>query len=144
MVMRYGMSDDLGAQVYGEGQHEVFLGRDYAQHSNYSLETSKRIDDEVEKLMRKAHERAREVLSARKEQMHTMVRVLMERETVDGVAAEALLDGRWDAFVTEHPEFRAPATRAQDSHAQELSAQEPQTADLQARNSQTNDIDRKA
>ena len=151
MVMRYGMSDDLGAQVYGEGQHEVFLGRDYAQHSNYSLETSKRIDDEVEKLMRKAHERAREVLSARKEQMHTMVRVLMERETVDGAAAEALLDGRWDAFVTEHPEFRASATRAQDSkaqaqdsHAQDLSAQDPQTTDLQAQNSQTKDIDRKA
>ena len=151
MVMRYGMSDDLGAQVYGEGQHEVFLGRDYAQHSNYSLETSKRIDDEVEKLMRKAHERAREVLSARKEQMHTMVRVLIERETVDGAAAEALLDGRWDAFVTEHPEFRASATRAQDSkaqaqdsHAQDLSAQDPQTTDLQAQNSQTKDIDRKA
>lgn len=144
MVMRYGMSDDLGAQVYGEGQHEVFLGRDYAQHSNYSLETSKRIDDEVEKLMRKAHERAREVLSARKEQMHTMVRVLMERETVDGAAAEALLDGRWDAFVTEHPEFRAPVTRVQDSHAQDLSSQDPQTTDLQAQNSQTNDIDRKA
>jgi len=136
MVMRYGMSDDLGAQVYGEGQHEVFLGRDYAQHSNYSLETSKRIDDEVEKLMRKAHERAREVLSARKEQMHTMVRVLMERETVDGAAAEALLDGRWDAFVTEHPEFRASATRAQDSKAQ--------AQDSHAQDPQTNDIDRKA
>lgn len=136
MVMRYGMSDDLGAQVYGEGQHEVFLGRDYAQHSNYSLETSKRIDDEVEKLMRKAHERAREVLSARKEQMHTMVRVLIERETVDGAAAEALLDGRWDAFVTEHPEFRASATRAQDSKAQ--------AQDSHAQDPQTKDIDRKA
>ena len=55
MVTRYGMSEELGAQVFGEAQHEVFLGRDYANHNDYSAETSKRIDDEVERIMRKAH-----------------------------------------------------------------------------------------
>ncbi len=104
MVTRYGMSDDLGTQVFGEANHEVFLGRDYASHQDYSAETSKRIDDEVERIMREAHARAREVLEERRDQMDTMARVLLARETVEGDAAVALLDGKWDEFVAEHPE----------------------------------------
>ena len=99
MVTRYGMSDELGAQVFGEAQHEVFLGRDYANHQDYSAETAKRIDDEVERIMREGHERARAVLDERREQMDTMARVLLERETVEGAAVTALLEGRWDEYV---------------------------------------------
>ena len=99
MVTRYGMSDELGTQVFGEAQHEVFLGRDYAQKNDYSAETAKRIDDEVERIMREAHERARDVLGARRDQMDTMAAVLLERETVEGAAVDALLDGKWDEFV---------------------------------------------
>ena len=98
MVTRYGMSDELGAQVFGEAQHEVFLGRDYANHQDFSAETAKRIDDEVERIMREGHERARDVLEARRDQMGTMARVLLERETVEGEAVDALLDGRWAEY----------------------------------------------
>ena len=104
MVTRYGMSEELGTQVFGEAQHEVFLGRDYAQKNDYSAETAKRIDDEIERIMREAHDRAREVLGARRDQMDTMARVLLERETVEGSAVDALLDGTWDQYVAEHPE----------------------------------------
>ena len=99
MVTRYGMSDELGAQVFGEAQHEVFLGRDYANHQDYSAETAKRIDDEIERIMRTGHARAREALDARRDQMDTMARVLLERETVEGAAVDALLDDRWDEYV---------------------------------------------
>ena len=104
MVTRYGMSEELGTQVFGEAQHEVFLGRDYAQKNDYSAETAKRIDDEIERIRREAHDRAREVLGARRDQMDTMARVLLERETVEGPAVDALLDGTWDQYVAEHPE----------------------------------------
>ena len=104
MVTRYGMSEELGTQVFGEAQHEVFLGRDYAQKNDYSAETAKRIDDEIERIMREAHDRAREVLSARGDQMRTMAEVLLECETVEGPAVDALLDGTWDQYVAEHPE----------------------------------------
>ena len=104
MVTRYGMSEELGTQVFGEAQHEVFLGRDYAQKNDYSAETAKRIDDEIERIMREAHDRAREVLGARRDQMDTMAKVLLERETVEGPAVDALLDGTWDQYVAEHPE----------------------------------------
>ncbi|MDY4691412.1 MAG: ATP-dependent zinc metalloprotease FtsH, partial [Atopobiaceae bacterium] len=106
MVTRYGMSDELGAQVFGEAQHQVFLGRDYADHQDYSAVTAKRIDDEVERIMREAHERARRVLEDRRDQMDTMAGVLLDHETVEGPAVEALLDGKWDEYVAIHDEWK--------------------------------------
>lgn len=102
MVTRFGMSDELGAQVYGEAQHEVFLGRDYANHSDLSEDTSKRIDDEVERIMHEAHDCARKILSDRMRQMHTMAKALLERETVEGKALEALLENTWDDYISQN------------------------------------------
>ena len=96
MVTRYGMSEELGTQVFGEAQHEVFLGRDYAQKNDFSAETAKRIDDEIERIMREAHDRAREVLGSRRGQMDLMAHVLLERETVEGKDVERLLNNEWD------------------------------------------------
>ena len=104
MVTRLGMSDALGTQVFGEAQHQVFLGRDYADHQDYSAETAKRIDDEVERIMREAHVRARRVLEEYRDRMVTMATVLLARETVEGAAVNALLDGTWDEYLKEHPE----------------------------------------
>ena len=104
MVTHYGMSDALGTQVYGEANHEVFLGRDFGERQDYSAETAKRIDDEVERIMREAHERARTVLETHADRMHVMAEVLLDRETVEGDAVAALLEGRWDEYVAEHPE----------------------------------------
>ena len=104
MVTRLGMSDALGTQVFGEAQHQVFLGRDYADHQDYSAETAKRIDDEVERTMREAHVRARRVLEEYRDRMVTMATVLLSRETVEGDAVNALLDGTWDEYLKEHPE----------------------------------------
>ena len=112
MVTRYGMSEELGTQVFGEAQHEVFLGRDYANHQDYSEETAKRIDDEVERIMREGHERARKVLGERRDQMDTMARVLLERETVEGATVDALLEGRWDEFAAAEAAGAEPVEAA--------------------------------
>ena len=112
MVTRYGMTEALGAQVFGEAQHEVFLGRDYANRQDYSAETAKRIDDEVERIMREAHKRAHDILSARRDQMDTMAEVLLERETVEGAEVEALLDNRWAEYLAEHPEAAGQTAEA--------------------------------
>ena len=109
MVTRYGMSEALGTQVYGEAQHEVFLGRDYANHQDLSAETAKRIDDEVERIMREAHERAREILSTHADRMHRMATVLLAEETVEGDKMEALLEGTYDEWLAAHPDGE-PAT----------------------------------
>ena len=77
----------------------MFLGRDYADHQDYSEETARRIDVEVQRIMREAHRRAEEILLARRDQLELMKQVLLERETVEGEAVEALLDGTWDAYL---------------------------------------------
>lgn len=99
MVTNYGMSSELGVQIFGQPNHEVFLGRDYGNTQDYSEATARRIDDEVARLMKEAHDRAYEILSARKEQMDLMATVLLERETVDGEACQALLDNRWAEYL---------------------------------------------
>ena len=99
MVTRLGMSEELGTQVFGEAQHQVFLGRDYADHQDYSEETARRIDIEVQRIMREAHRRAVEILDARRDQLDLMAKVLLERETVEGDAVNALLDNEWDAYL---------------------------------------------
>lgn len=116
MVTRYGMSDALGAQVFGEAQHEVFLGRDLADHQDYSAETAKRIDDEVERIMHEAHERAIKLLNARKTQIATMASVLLERETVEGPVLKALLDDKWDEYVAAHPEDALKSDQGSSTH----------------------------
>ena len=113
MVTRYGMSEALGTRVFGEPQHQVFLGRDYADKQDYSSETAKRIDDEVERIMREAHERATQILNGCRDQMDTMARVLLERETVEGDAMMALLNNTWDECQKEHD------STEQDSSSQE-------------------------
>ena len=135
MVTRYGMSEALGTQVFGEAQHEVFLGRDYAQHQDYSAETAKRIDDEVARIMGEAHDRAREILSARRDQMDLMANVLLDRETVEGEAVEALLDGTWDEYLAAHPgEGDAKPSEEEllaDAHDAAVAAMEQEEAAVQ-------------
>ena len=114
MVTQLGMSEALGAQVFGEAQHQVFLGRDYADHQDYSAETAKRIDDEVERIMREAHERARNVLERYRDRIDTMAQVLLAQETVEGDAVAALLDGKWDEYVADHP-AETPAEPSEES-----------------------------
>ena len=123
MVTRYGMSEALGAQVFGEAQHEVFLGRDYADHQDYSPQTADRIDAEVARIMNEAHELARTTLMERADQMNLMASVLLERETVEGEAVNALLDDRWDEYLAAHPE------EAANQAAAEAGAVEPAAGD---------------
>ena len=66
--------------MFGQPNHEVFLGRDYGNTQDYSEETAKRIDDEVARIMKDAHDRAYEILNSHREQMNLMASVLLERE----------------------------------------------------------------
>ncbi|MCQ2969933.1 MAG: ATP-dependent zinc metalloprotease FtsH, partial [Clostridium sp.] len=70
MVTTYGMSDRLGAIMFGQNQGEVFLGRDIAQGKNYSEETAALIDQEVKKIIDTAYITAREILSNNIDKLH--------------------------------------------------------------------------
>ena len=83
MVMEFGMSEKLGPMLYGKGTNEVFLGRDYGRQQDYSDEVASSIDEEVKSLLSDAHIVAGEILAKFKKQMEEMVKVLMEKETID-------------------------------------------------------------
>ncbi len=84
MVTKYGMSDRLGSIMFGSGQEEVFLGRDFAQSRNYSEETAGLIDEEVKKIIDKAYMTARQILTANADKLHIVAQILLEREKIDG------------------------------------------------------------
>ncbi|MEA5018761.1 MAG: ATP-dependent zinc metalloprotease FtsH [Gordonibacter sp.] len=107
IVTQYGMSAELGTQVFGQPNHEVFLGRDYGNTQDYSEETARRIDGEVARIMKDAHDRAHEILATHREQMDLMASVLLERETVEGEACQALLDNEWDEYLKREDEINA-------------------------------------
>ncbi len=83
MVMEFGMSEKLGPMLYGKGTNEVFLGRDYGRQQDYSDEVASSIDEEVKNLLSDAHIVAGKILAKFKKQMEEMVKVLMEKETID-------------------------------------------------------------
>ena len=84
MVTKYGMSDRVGAIMFGGGQGEVFLGRDFAQTKDYSEETANIIDEEVKKIVDRAYNRAVEILSAHVDKLHAVAGVLLEKEKIEG------------------------------------------------------------
>ncbi len=83
MVMEFGMSDKLGPMLYGKGSNEVFLGRDYGRQQDYSDEVASSIDEEVKTLLSDAHMIAAKILKKFKKQMEAMVKLLIEKETID-------------------------------------------------------------
>ncbi len=135
IVTQYGMSP-LGTQVFGQPNHEVFLGRDYGNTQDYSDVTAKSIDEEVARILKEAHDRARQILVANVDQMNLMAGVLLERETVEGEACQALLDNKWDEYLEHEDEIIArkeaeeAAARARDAQVQDPNWHEQEQARL--------------
>ena len=84
MVTKYGMSDRIGSIMFGSGQEEVFLGRDFAQSRNYSEETAGIIDEEVKKIIDKGYMTAKQILTANVDKLHIVAQILLEKEKIDG------------------------------------------------------------
>ena len=92
MVTIYGMSERIGAIMFGQGQGEVFLGRDLAQTKNYSEETAAVIDEEIKKIIDKAYNTAREILSNNIDKLHIVAGILLEKEKIDGQEFDAVFN----------------------------------------------------
>jgi cell division protease FtsH len=95
MVCNWGMSDALGPQTYGENQELLFLGREVTRTQDYSEDTARRIDAEVNRLLRDAHERALALLKEHRHHLDAIAKLLLDRETLDGRdVAEIVEHGR--------------------------------------------------
>ncbi len=92
MVMKAGLSKELGPVSYGENEEEVFLGRSVARTQNMSEETARKVDSEIRKIVYKGYERAKKVLTEKIDDLHKLAKALLTYETLTGDEIENLIN----------------------------------------------------
>ena len=92
MVMKAGLSKELGPVAYGENEEEIFLGRSVAKQQNMSEETARKVDSEIRKIVDKGYERARKVLTEKIDDLHKLAKALLTYETLSGEEIENLIN----------------------------------------------------
>ena len=93
MVCEWGMSD-LGPLTFGKKEEQIFLGREIAQHRDYSEDTAIKIDQEVRKLVNNGYNTAKQILNDNKETLDKIAKALIEREVLDANEIKLLVDGQ--------------------------------------------------
>ena len=93
MVMKWGMSESLGARSFGSDQENPFLGRDFHAEPDYSDGVAREIDREIQHIIDEAHDTARTLLTTHKEELERLGDVLVEYETIDSDEFERLVAG---------------------------------------------------
>jgi cell division protease FtsH len=93
MVCEWGMSDEMGPLTFGKKEEQIFLGREIAQHQDYSEETAIKIDQEVKKIVLEGYDRAKEILEAHREALVRLAEALLEYESLDFKDIEAVIKG---------------------------------------------------
>ncbi len=135
MVTEYGMSDKLGPVQY-EGNHQVFIGRDYGQTKAYSEQIAYEIDQEVRRILMEAHDKAREIIETHRDKHKLIAEKLLEFETLDAKAIKSLFEtGKMPA--QDESEF--PSEKAQ-SYEEAKRALEERDAKKQAQSDEETTI----
>src|SRR5262249_54305206 len=93
MVCEWGMSE-LGPLSFGKREEQIFLGREIAQHRDYSEATAIRIDEQVKKLVEQGYERARAIIDKHSDALERVAMALLEREVLDGSEVLQLIEGK--------------------------------------------------
>lgn len=91
MIRAWGMSDTLGPLTYGQQEDHIFLGREIAQHRDYSEATAQKIDSEIMNLIKDAYASAKEILLKNRDVLDRLTDLLMEKETVMGKELDELI-----------------------------------------------------
>jgi cell division protease FtsH len=116
MVTHYGMSDRLGAVRYGDDNSQPFLGRDLGHTRNYSESIAAIVDEEINELIRVAHQEAFDVLADNRDVLDALVVELMEKETLDKAEVARIFEPlrrrqprpAWTGSDTRTPDTRPP------------------------------------
>jgi cell division protease FtsH len=109
MVCEWGMSDEMGPLTFGKKEEQIFLGREIAQHQDYSEDTALKIDREVKRFVTTNYTRAHELLTAHKSKLEQIAEALLSREVLDAEQVKRLAAG----LPLEDP---LPLPRAAISH----------------------------
>ena len=105
MVTELGMSDTIGLVKLGSKREEIFLGRDISEDRNYSEEVAYKIDQEVKAIIDSCYQRARAILTERRELMDKIAGVLLEREVLDAEEFAKLMEEDTENTASSVPEL---------------------------------------
>jgi cell division protease FtsH len=100
MVCEWGMSDKMGPLSYGKKEEQIFLGREFATHKDYSEDTAKNIDAEVVTIVTRNYEKAKMILTDNIEILHKIAGELLEKEVLNGAEVDVLIGS---ALPDAHP-----------------------------------------
>ena len=118
MIRVWGMSEKLGPLSYSKEEEQIFLGREISQHRDYSEETAKKIDDEINALIGNAYEKASAVLKENIDILHKLAESLLEKETVLGAELDELI-------TSMRPGIELPSLATAAKEESEEAAPEP-------------------
>ena len=107
MVRSWGMSEALGPLSYEQHEEQIFLGREISQHRDYSEETARKIDQEINRLIKNSYDRAETILTENMDILHRLADLLLEKETVMGKELDELI-------YTLRPGIQLPSIRIED------------------------------
>jgi cell division protease FtsH len=116
MIRNWGMSDVLSPLSYAKEEEHIFLGREIAQHRDYSENTARKIDEEISRLIKRTYNVAKNVLEENLDVLHALADLLLEKETVLGKELDALI-------LSIKPDFKFSPNIIKDEEVVE----EPQT-----------------
>ena len=129
MVCNWGMSDVLGPQSFGKGEELLFLGREVARSQEHSEETSRKIDEEVSRIINEGHELALQVLRDHRAHLDTLAGLLLERETVEGFEVDEILKHGRILDEVERAEIKARENPPAPAEKPPAPAEEPPAAE---------------
>ena len=117
MVCEWGMSDLMGPLSYGKKDEQIFLGREFATHKDYSEETAQRIDQEITRIVTQSYERAMQLLTDHMEALHKISAELIEKEVLNAAELDAIMgirpdDGGKDKASSEAETVAVPAVES--------------------------------
>ncbi len=113
MVRVWGMSETLGPVSYAKGDEQIFLGREIAQHRDYSDDTAKKIDSEINDLINRSYRVAKQVLTDNLDILHKLAELLLEKETVMGKELDELI-------LAFRPGIELPSLQSAYKHGDDL------------------------
>ena len=91
MICEWGMSETLGPLMFGKKEEQIFLGREFAQHRDYSEKTAEAIDNEIKRLVIDAYESAKGILVEHDSALHALAKSLLEKETLDATDVDKII-----------------------------------------------------
>ncbi|GAB4432848.1 MAG: ATP-dependent zinc metalloprotease FtsH [bacterium] len=93
MVCEWGMSEKMGPVTFGKRGEHIFLGRDFAEHKNYSEKTAIEIDAEIRRFVESSYERAKKIIIENREKLERLVEALLKKETLDAKDIDTIFSG---------------------------------------------------